>query len=755
MEQRFKILIIDDDVGLASNLQDILEAEGYSTAVAHDGQTALTLCCEKAFDLAVVDIKLPDISGLELISKLADEVSNEAVYVIITGYASIENAIEAVKQENIISYETKPLDMTRFLALIRQVFERKQAEEALRQSEESYRTIFETTGTAMLIGEEDATISMINAEFEKLCGYSKGEVEGKKKWMEFIVKADLERLDESHRLRMTEPNVAQPHYGFQFIDKHGNVKDIIISLELIPGTKKTVGSLVDITERKQIEEALQESEERYRSLTNDVLDSSAVGIFILDSEFRVVWVNKSLERYFGLRRSEIVGKDKRQLIREGIKDIFDDPERFTKLVFATYDNNTYVENFECHVLSDGEREERWLEHWSQPIRAGLYTGGRIEHYYDITERKKTAEALQESEEKYSSIVEHARDGIAIVQDGVFKLTNAAFSALHGYERDELLGSYQLDLTMPISRDTVLSRYNARIAGSEVPTVYEVKALCKDGTTKDAELTATTMQYQGRPAVMAIVRDITERKKMEEQLLINDRLASLGELVSGIAHEMNNPLTSVIGFSDLLVGRKDLPDDVKDDIKLINKEAQRTSNIVRNLLTFARKHPKEKQATDINKVIQAVLELRAYEQKLDNIQVNTRFSLNLAEVMANAFELQQVFLNIIVNAEHAMLEAHQGGTLTITTERDGDIIRASLADDGPGITKENLPHLFDPFFTTKEVGKGTGLGLSICHGNIIEHDSRIYAESELGKGATFIIELPVATTDNEGTANENS
>ncbi|GAH89764.1 unnamed protein product, partial [marine sediment metagenome] len=165
--------------------------------------------------------------------------------------------------------------------------------------------------------------------------------------------------------------------------------------------------------------------------------------------------------------------------------------------------------------------------------------------------------------------------------------------------------------------------------------------------------------------------------------------------------------------------------------------------------FARKHAPEKQPVNINSSIEKVLELRAYEQKVSNIQVNTRFAPDLPEIMADYFQLQQVFLNIVINAEHFMIESNNRGTLTITTEKVEDIIRASFADDGPGISKENLGHLFDPFFTTKAVGKGTGLGLSICHGIITEHGGRIYAESKLGKGATFVVELPI-TTDKKGT-----
>jgi signal transduction histidine kinase len=247
---------------------------------------------------------------------------------------------------------------------------------------------------------------------------------------------------------------------------------------------------------------------------------------------------------------------------------------------------------------------------------------------------------------------------------------------------------------------------------------------------------------------------TERKRAEQQkLLASDRLASVGELAAGIAHELNNPLTSVIGFSQLLLG-KDIPDDIREDIKVIYSEARRTAEVMKNLLIFARRHTPVKQLVNINSVIEKVLAVRAYEQRVENIQVITHLAPDLPETMADYFQLQQVFLNIIINAEHFMLEAHKRGTLTITTQRIGNTIKASFADDGPGIAKENLGHLFDPFFTTKEVGKGTGLGLSICHGIITEHSGRIFAESESGKGATFIVELPIPVdTNSKGGSNE--
>ncbi|MFC1928364.1 ATP-binding protein [Chloroflexota bacterium] len=355
-----------------------------------------------------------------------------------------------------------------------------------------------------------------------------------------------------------------------------------------------------------------------------------------------------------------------------------------------------------------------------------------------------------SEGKYRDLYSNAPTAyVSVGPDGFITESNQAAQQLFGYSEGELCTIPVLDLYAEESKSKAKLMFDKRFKQGLNIVDEEMVYQRKDDKKIYGLLSASVvMDKDGQIiASRSVVIDITERKKMEEQIIAQDRLASIGQLVSGVAHEINNPLTGVIGFSDLLLER-DLPDDVKADLKIVNDEAKRTAIIVQNLLTFARKQPEGKAPVDINEQIQKVLNLRAHEQSVNNIQVIAHFASDLPQVMGNSSQLQQVFFNIVINAEFFMLEAHQKGNLTIITERTEGFVRCSFADDGPGISEEHMRNLFTPFFTTKEVGKGTGLGLSICYGIVIEHGGRIYAESEPGKGATFIVELPVKEISQE-------
>lgn len=237
----------------------------------------------------------------------------------------------------------------------------------------------------------------------------------------------------------------------------------------------------------------------------------------------------------------------------------------------------------------------------------------------------------------------------------------------------------------------------------------------------------------------------ELKDAQDRLIQSEKLSALGEMISGVAHELNNPLSIVAGYSQLVSGY-DCPPKIKKNLEIINTQSLRCSRIVNNLLTFARKHQAETITADINEILEGTLELQAYQLRMGNVEVLKEFDKKLPKTMADPHQMQQVFFNIINNAFQAMISYKGRGKLIIKTEHQSGKIIIKFRDEGPGISEENLKKIFDPFFTTKKVGEGTGLGLSICYGIVKNHGGEIYARSKMGEGSTFIVELPIKAED---------
>jgi two-component system NtrC family sensor kinase len=234
--------------------------------------------------------------------------------------------------------------------------------------------------------------------------------------------------------------------------------------------------------------------------------------------------------------------------------------------------------------------------------------------------------------------------------------------------------------------------------------------------------------------------------MQQQLQLAGRLAAVGELAAGVAHELNNPLAAIQAYAQLLNERDDIDDTTAKDVSIIYGEAQRAAQITNNLLSFARQHRPEKRYICLNEVIEKSLELQAYQLEMEKIDIVTKLDPDLPKTMADFHQMQQVFVNIVTNAEEAMTESHDRGKLVVTTESTNEKIRITFTDDGPGIPHTDLVSIFDPFYTTKNVGKGTGLGLSICYGIIREHGGYISIKSSPNEGTTVIVEIPVIPED---------
>ena len=294
----------------------------------------------------------------------------------------------------------------------------------------------------------------------------------------------------------------------------------------------------------------------------------------------------------------------------------------------------------------------------------------------------------------------------------------------------------------------------RLASAGSVADYLLRLRKADGSPVWLEVTATAdpVDANGAMRIEALVRDVSERKHLEDQsrdlyyqLLQTEKMAALGQTISGVAHELNNPLATILSWAERLAQRASGDDALKRGLDVILSESERAARIVRNLLTFARKRQSTRAMVDLNQIVRETLGLRAYEQRITNITVLPALAAGLPQVFADGHQVKQVLLNLLMNAEQAMLGAHGRGTIVIRTWHDGakQMVVLEVNDDGPGVAEDVQGKIFDPFFTTKEVGKGTGLGLTVAYAIVQEHGGRITLKSQRGSGASFFVELPVS------------
>ncbi|MCX5994501.1 MAG: PAS domain S-box protein, partial [Chloroflexi bacterium] len=629
----------------------------------------------------------------------------------------------------------------------RDITERKKMEQALKESEERLRRYWDSSPDAIYIHDLKGTFLRGNKAGEELLGYSADEIEGRSFLElpilppEYLPKA-IQLLQLSAAGKPTGPD------EFGLIRKDG--RHVFVEISAYPMTQgdktEVIGIARDITERKKAEEALRESEERYRRLVDNAQD-----IVLRFS------VNKGLE-YVSPAVTAITGYLPEELMA--------DPELGFGLATAKDEQlATDYEKVMTERLSLRSREltsiskdgrQIYLDMRSQAVRD---KDGNIVAFEgilrDITERKRMEDALKQSEQSYRVLLESTHDSIIVVDAETFKITfgNRRASMMFGFDPvlQDAVGMNLLDFVHPEDREIAIKGFVEDLYLAERRRRYDVRAKTQDGREIWVSALGTRIEFQGRIAVLLSLRDVTkdkqmeeEKRRLEEQLLLAGRLAAVGELAAGVAHELNNPIAAIKGFAQFLTARKDLDETIRKDLDTIYRESQRAAKITQNLLSFARRHEPEKHPISINDVIENILEMQDHLMKVNNIELVVELAPDLPKTMADFHQMQQVFMNIVNNAEQAMLETHGKSRLLIKTQRSGKMVQITFADNGPGISEENLKRIFDPFFTTKEVGKGTGLGLSICYGLVEAHGGHIYARSKLGQGATVVVEMPIVS-----------
>jgi PAS domain S-box-containing protein len=494
-----------------------------------------------------------------------------------------------------------------------------------------------------------------------------------------------------------------------------------------------VASLRDVTEERRARDSVEQSEARYRNL----FESASDAIYTADLHGTFTSVNEATVVMCGHARTSLLGHSSRML--------FDDEREFSTVAeqFGRAAGGASV-RYECHIRrADGV--SRLVSVTNTPLRQGAKIVGVLGVARDITEERASRTALERSEARYTRLVESASDAIFTVDEGGrFTAVNRSLERAVGLTRDALLGA-------PFAR--LVDDGDAIAAGELLRQTFEgqrsrgsLRYRAADGSVRQgAVITAPVFDGGVITGALGIMRDITDDQLLAQQLLQQEKLAAVGQLVSGVAHELNNPLAGVMAFSELLLASATAHGaDVRHALETIHHEASRAAKIVSHLLTFARQRPAERMEADLNAIVTDTVALRRYALRAAQIELDVVLDPSLPHTWADPFQLQQVVLNLLGNAEQALVEWSATRRIVVWTRHDADWLVVGVSDTGPGVPPAQRDRIFNPFYTTKPVGQGTGLGLSISDGIVREHGGRIRVESQPGEGATFLIELPVAS-----------
>ena len=488
---------------------------------------------------------------------------------------------------------------------------------------------------------------------------------------------------------------------------------------------QTIHVLKDISDRR-------EAERRYRELFDNIQE----GLFFSTPGGRFIEVNDAMVRMLGYDNRE-------ELLQIDIPtQLYLSPgqqERHLEMI----KEQGHLRNFETTLRRKNGSPIHVL------INAfGLYDGlGRILQIrglmLDVTGLRTYQSELHRERDFSGKILNHTQNLILVADTaGLISYANRRWYDA-GFEQRELLGRPLLELAASAYVCPLADALRSTLESQQVDNLeLEIVRRNSPAGKFSANLSPMRDEQGTVTSIVVVLTDITDSAVLRDKLVHAEKMAAVGQLVSGVAHEVNNPLTAILGFADLLMENEELPETARKDLRVILQEAQRTKQIVQNLLSFARQMPPQRSAVQLNTILQRTIQLRSYDFTNHGIDIVEHLDQELPEVMGDAHQLQQVFLNILNNAYDAVHEVGRPARIEIMSTKAGDAVEVSFRDNGNGVSHPDK--IFDPFFTTKEVGKGTGLGLSICYGILKEHGGEILCHNNTDRpGATFIVRLPAA------------
>lgn len=493
---------------------------------------------------------------------------------------------------------------------------------------------------------------------------------------------------------------------------------------------RTIHVLKDITDRR-------EAERRYREL----FDSIQEGLFFATPDGQFLDVNDAMVRMLGYESRE-------QLLHADVSPhLYPTPAAKKRLVQAIAERGA-LRNYEETL----RRKDGSLLHTLQNISAVRDVQGRVVQIrglmLDVTEQKMFQSQLQRERDFNQKILNTTQSMILVLDTaGLISYANRrCYEA--GYREEELIGHRLVRWVEPSQREDFEAALQTTAHGQQVENL-ELRVKRSDGSMGHFSISLSPMRDESSQvnSVVVVMTDITDAVLLQAKLAHSEKMATIGRLVSGVAHEVNNPLAAILGFTDLLLENPEVPASAREDLQIILQETQRTKEIVQDLLSFARQRPAQREPMQVNAILRQTIKLRSYDFASHGVQVVEEFDENLAPTLGDGQQLQQVFLNILNNAYDAIQESGNHGKITIRTRRaidsKVDSVEIAFIDNGTGVAEPD--RIFDPFFTTKQVGKGTGLGLSICYGIVRAHGGEILCWNNAGDaGSTFVVHLPIAS-----------
>src|SRR6202007_93507 len=489
---------------------------------------------------------------------------------------------------------------------------------------------------------------------------------------------------------------------------------------------RTIHVLKDITDRR-------EAERRYREL----FDSIQEGLFFATPEGRFLDVNDAMVRMLGYdARDELLRVD----VGPHLYPAAAARERFLQALAERGVLRNYEETL--------RRKDGTLLHTLQNITAVRDSRGNIAQIrglmLDVTEQKTFQSQLQRERDFNQKILNTTRSMILVLDTaGLISYANRrCFEA--GYREDELIGRRLVEWVEASHRRDFEAALETTAHGQQVENL-ELRVRRSDGSMGHFSISLSPMRDEQNVvnSVVVVMTDITDAALLQAKLAHSEKMATIGRLVSGVAHEVNNPLAAILGFRVWRLENPAIPDKAREDVQIILHETQRTKDIVQDLLSFARQRPVQRELVHVNAVLRQTIKLRSYDFASHGVEVLEEFDEKLAHALGDSQQLQQVFLNILNNAYDAVQEVGQRGRIAIRTSQQGSNIEVAIIDNGTGVT--DTERIFDPFYTTKQAAKGTGLGLSICYGIVRAHGGEILCRNhEDGQGRTFIVRIPIAT-----------